>query len=215
MVDDLQELREQEDRAEHPEEHKQRGRIRQGEAAVTEQLQRQHRLTRPQFPADERRHEQRADDQGRQHGDAGPAVVVAADHAEHDTEQAHAGQDQARQVQAGGRIHCQDAPSTTAPPTSGPIAMARPPTAPQAPRASPRRCGDTAADSSVSVSGITMAAPTPWTARAATSHPMPGASAAAAEPAVNRPRPVTNIRLRPYRSPSVAPVSRSTAKVRV
>src|SRR5215475_10229725 len=39
------------------------------------------------------------------------------------------------------KIHCQDAPSTTAPPTSGPIAMASPPTAPQAPRASPRRAG--------------------------------------------------------------------------
>ena len=37
------------------------------------------------------------------------------------------------------KIHCQEAPSTTAPPTSGPIAMARPPTAPQAPSASPRR----------------------------------------------------------------------------
>ncbi len=113
------------------------------------------------------------------------------------------------------KIHCQDAPSTTAPPTSGPMAMARPPTAPQAPRARPRRCGVTAADSSVRVSGITMAAPTPCTARAATSAPMPGASAAAADPAVNRVRPATNIRRRPYRSPSVAPVSSSTAKVRV
>jgi hypothetical protein len=113
------------------------------------------------------------------------------------------------------KIHCQEAPSTTAPPTSGPMAMARPPTAPQAPRARPRRSGDTAADSRVRVSGMTMAAPTPWTARAATSQPMPGASAAAADPAVNRASPATNIRRRPYRSPRVAPVSSRTAKVSV
>ena len=113
------------------------------------------------------------------------------------------------------KIHCQEAPSTTAPPTSGPMAMARPPTAPQAPSASPRLAGGTAADSSVSVSGMRMAAPTPWTARAATSSPMPEASAAAAEPTVNRPRPITNSRRRPYRSPSVAPVSRRTANVSV
>ena len=60
--------------------------------------------------------------------------------------------------------------------------MARPPIAPQAPSARPRRSGGTAADSSVSVSGMTMAAPTPWKARAAISQPMLGASAAAAEP---------------------------------
>ena len=113
------------------------------------------------------------------------------------------------------KIHCQDAPSTTAPPTSGPMAMARPPTAPQAPRAKPRRCGDTAADSSVRVSGITMAAPAPCTARAVTRASMPGASAAAADPAVNSARPIVNMRRRPYRSPSVAPVSSRTAKVRV
>jgi len=40
------------------------------------------------------------------------------------------------------------------------MAMASPPTAPQAPSASPRRCGETAADSRVSVSGMRMAAPT-------------------------------------------------------
>src|ERR1700733_6220508 len=113
------------------------------------------------------------------------------------------------------KIHCQDAPSTTAPPTSGPMATARPPIAPHAPRARPLRCGGTAADSRVRVSGIRIAAPTPCTARAATSHPMLGASAAAADPAVNRPRPPVKSRRRPYRSPSVAPVSSSTANVRV
>jgi hypothetical protein len=44
---------------------------------------------------------------------------------------------------------------------------------------------------------------------------MPGASAAAADPAVNRASPAVNIRRRPNRSPSAAPVSSSTAKVSV
>ena len=113
------------------------------------------------------------------------------------------------------KIHCQEVPSTTAPPTSGPMAMARPPTAPHAPRARPRRAGGTAADSRVSVSGMTTAAPTPWSARAAISQLMPGARAAAADPVVNRPRPATNTRRRPNLSPGVAPVSSNTAKVRV
>ena len=113
------------------------------------------------------------------------------------------------------KIHCQDAPSTIAPPTSGPTATASPPTAPQAPSTRPRRSGGTAADSKVRVSGISIAAPTPCTARAATSQPIPGASAAAADPAVNTASPTVNSRRRPNRSPSVAPVSSSTANVSV
>ena len=56
------------------------------------------------------------------------------------------------------KIQCQLRPSTMAPPTSGPRATARPPTAPQAPSATPRRSAGTAALSRVSVSGTTMAA---------------------------------------------------------
>ena len=44
---------------------------------------------------------------------------------------------------------------------------------------------------------------------------MIGASAAAAEPAVKIARPITNMRRRPKRSPSAAPVISSTAKVSV
>ena len=44
---------------------------------------------------------------------------------------------------------------------------------------------------------------------------MLGASAAAAEAPVKIARPITNIRLRPNRSPSAAPVRSSTAKVSV
>ena len=81
----------------------------------------------------------------------------------------------------------------------------------QAPIARPRRSAGNAPASSVRVSGVTTAAPAPCTARAAISAPVVGASAAAAEAAVNRARPSTNIRRRPKRSPSAAPVSSSTA----
>src|SRR6266571_1322011 len=113
------------------------------------------------------------------------------------------------------KIQFQEMPSTTAPPTSGPMAMASPPTPPQAPNASPRRSGETAAERMVRVRGVTMAPPTPCAARATIRAPMLGASAAAADPAVNTARPIANIRLRPNRSPSAAPVSKSTAYVSV
>lgn len=68
---------------------------------------------------------------------------------------------------------------------------------------------------SVMLSGMTIAAPAPCTARAAISTPMLGASAAAALDRVNTVIPTANIRRRPYRSPRAAPVSISTANVSV
>ena len=62
------------------------------------------------------------------------------------------------------------------------------------------------------MSGATIAAPTPWRPRAAMSVAVVGASAAAAEAAVKTPMPITNIRRRPNRSPSAAPVRSRTAK---
>jgi hypothetical protein len=67
----------------------------------------------------------------------------------------------------------------------------------------------------VRVSGVMIAPPTPWKARAAISSWIDGASAAAADPRVKMPIPATNMRRRPKRSPSAAPVSRRTAKVSV
>ena len=76
------------------------------------------------------------------------------------------------------KIHCQEMPSTTAPPTSGPSATASPPMPPQAPSARPRRSGRTAAPRRmVSVSGITIAPPSPCTARATLRTSTLGASA--------------------------------------
>ena len=113
------------------------------------------------------------------------------------------------------KIHCQEMPSTTAPPTSGPIATARPLIPPHAPRTRPRRLAGTAELRIVSVSGVTMAPPRPCTARAAIRTSIEGARAAAAEASVKIPRPITNRRRRPKRSPSAAPVMSSTAKVSV
>ena len=81
--------------------------------------------------------------------------------------------------------------------------------------AMPRRSAGTAALRSVRLSGAMMAAPSPCTARAAISAPVPGASAAAADAVVNSTRPATKTRRRPKRSPSAAPVSRKTAKASV
>ena len=106
-------------------------------------------------------------------------------------------------------------PETTAPPTSGPNATARPLIPPQSPSARPRRSFGTPAERIVSVSGITIAPPTPCTARATSSIVADVDSAAAAEASVKMPSPIENISRRPSRSPSAAPVRSSTAKVSV
>ncbi len=113
------------------------------------------------------------------------------------------------------KIQCHENPSTTAPPITGPRATPRPLMPDQMPRATPRRPAGNASDSSVSVRGVTSAPPAPCTARAATSAPMLGASAAAAEPTVKTANPSANMRRRPKRSPSAAPVSSRTAKLSV
>ncbi len=109
------------------------------------------------------------------------------------------------------KIHCQAIPCTIAPPTNGPSATPRPLIPPQMPSAAPRRSGGKASLTSVSVSGVTIAAPTPCRARAATRVSTEGASAAKALAVVKIETPIRNIRLRPNRSPSAAPVSRRTA----
>jgi hypothetical protein len=57
------------------------------------------------------------------------------------------------------KIHCQDAPSVTAPPTTEPIATASPLIAPRKPSAAPLRAGGTAELRMVRLSGRTSAPP--------------------------------------------------------
>ena len=105
------------------------------------------------------------------------------------------------------KIHCQDSPWTIAPPTTGPVATPSPVMPPQSPMAAPRFSAGNASLISVRVSGTSIAAPAPWTTRAAMSIPAPDDMAANADPATNVIRPSTYIRWRPNRSPSAAPVS--------
>jgi len=67
----------------------------------------------------------------------------------------------------------------------------------------------------VRVSGVTIAAAAPCTARAAMSAPTDGDSAAAADAAVKASRPMTNMRRRPKRSPRAAPVTSRHANARL
>ena len=83
------------------------------------------------------------------------------------------------------------------------------------PSAFPRSCGGKTALRTAIASGIKSAAPAPCPARAAMSQPTLVASAQATDAATNRPRPAANMRRLPNRSPSAAPVSNNTAKVRV
>ncbi len=113
------------------------------------------------------------------------------------------------------KIHSQAIPSVIAPPISGPLATARPVRAKKMPSAEPRRCGGNAVPTSASASVVISAAPTPWAARAAISHPTDGATAHAADASANSATPPANIRRRPNRSPSTAADISSTAKLRL
>jgi hypothetical protein len=113
------------------------------------------------------------------------------------------------------KMYCHAQPVVMAPPTRGPMATAAPPRAPQMPSAAFRRSGVTAALRSVNDRGMTMAPPAPWTARAATSTPMDGASAATADAAVKMAMPIMKTRRRPNLSPMAAALRRRTAKVKV
>jgi len=95
----LQELAEEEDRAEHPEVHRQRDHVGDRESAVGEELHRQHRVLRAQLEADESEHEHRAD--GQRDHDLGvrPTQGLGADESVHDPEQTARGQHQSADVQ--------------------------------------------------------------------------------------------------------------------
>ena len=109
---------------------------------------------------------------------------------------------------------CQSRPSVTAPPTSGPEATPSPATPPQIPTTAPRFSAGNDDVSRVSPRGITIAAPSPCTARKPIRVPRFGARAHAAEARLNRTSPAAYMRLRPSRSPRAAAVMIPAAKVR-
>jgi hypothetical protein len=102
------------------------------------------------------------------------------------------------------------------PPAMSPNAVPMPASAPQAAIALVR-CGPSGklVDSSASVEGARIAAPTPCAARAAIIHARDWARPTARDAAANTPMPTTNMRRRPARSPARAPSSSSPPNVRV
>ena len=67
------------------------------------------------------------------------------------------------------KIHCQPSPSTSTPPASGPTSVATPAVAPHTLSATPRRSAGKIRVIVDSVCGVSSAAPTPCTTRAAMS----------------------------------------------
>jgi hypothetical protein len=113
------------------------------------------------------------------------------------------------------KTQCQSRPWVTAPPTSGPMATAKPAIPPQMPTIAPRRSAGKAAVRMVRLSGMITAAPSPCTVRAAIRNSAEGATAQAADEAAKRARPAAKTRRRPSRSPRAAAVMMPPAKVRL
>ena len=97
----LEELREEEDRSEHPEEHEERRDVRERERAVAEERKRKHRRRRARLPPDERSDEEDTGDDRRHDAEARPAVLVAAHETPHDPEQAGADEREPTKVERG------------------------------------------------------------------------------------------------------------------
>ena len=113
------------------------------------------------------------------------------------------------------KIARQDTYSASAPPTTGPIASASADTPAQVPIALPRSSAGKAFVMIESVAGIMNAAPTPCTARPATSQAWSGARPMAALESAKTTTPKRNMRRRPKMSPSRPPVTSRTANVSV
>ena len=112
------------------------------------------------------------------------------------------------------KIHRQDRPEVRMPPSSGPIATARPVTAPQTPNATPRSLPRKASASSASDTANMMAPPTPCTARDSWSISGLTAKPHSTDAQVNTTSPIRYSSRRPYMSARLPAVSRNAASVR-
>jgi hypothetical protein len=107
------------------------------------------------------------------------------------------------------KIHSQLSASVKMPPSRTPAAAPKPPTAPQTPSARFRSRPSLNVVMRIdSADGETIAAPSPWIARAPISDASLHASPARSEPRVNTTRPTRNTRRRPSRSAARPPSSR-------
>ena len=103
--------------------------------------------------------------------------------------------------------HRQDPIASSSPPASGPSTPAIAPQAVQLPIAAPRSDSGNVFTITASELGTSSAPATPWTARAATSVPIVGATAHAREAAPKPDTPNAKIRRSPYTSPSDPPTN--------
>jgi hypothetical protein len=113
------------------------------------------------------------------------------------------------------KIHRHPRVSVMKPPTAGPIMRAHPVMPLNMPNARARTSLANSPLRMAIASGLTRAAPAPWADRAAISVSTLPDSAHAIDARVNRKMPAANIARRLKRSPSAAPVSSSTAKVKL
>ena len=111
------------------------------------------------------------------------------------------------------KIQRHEAASTSWPPTTGPSTVPIPPHAVQAPTALPRSSGGKVETITASAAGVSSAPATPWSARAATSTSMVGASAQISEVTPKADTPSAKTRRSPKMSPSEPPISSSEASV--
>src|SRR6266511_2272543 len=202
----LEELREQEDRAEHAEEHEQRGDVRLRERPVAEEAHRQHRRLRAQLPEDEQGDQHRAGADRAHDLETSPADAVTADEPPDDPEQTRAREPEAGQVELRAR------PPALVQAAPGERDQQQPDRDVEPEDPLPRHPLDDGAADERAERDREAADAAPCAER----EPAPlGASAANAEAAVKIPSPITNRRRRPKRSPSAAPVRSRTAKVSV
>jgi hypothetical protein len=111
------------------------------------------------------------------------------------------------------KIHSQLRASVRIPPSRTPAAAPKPPTAPQTPSAMLRSRPSTKVVERIErAAGVMIAAPRPWTARAAIRDGSDQARPANSEASENTARPTKKIRRRPTRSAARPPRSRKPPK---
>ncbi len=111
------------------------------------------------------------------------------------------------------KIHRQDRPDVSSPPSSGPMATATPVTAPQTPKATPRSLPRKASAKSARETANMMAPPTPCRPRDSWSISVLTAKPHSTDAAVKIARPIRYSRRRPYLSARLPAVSRNAARV--
>ena len=111
------------------------------------------------------------------------------------------------------KIQRQPAHVVSAPPTSGPMATARPTVAPQIPKAVPRSLPWNSCDRMASETANMIPPPIPWTPRDRFSISGDWAAPQSADAPVKRTTPEMKTRFRPSRSPSEPAMSTTVASI--